>query len=79
MQNEQRQRRRDEQAEGTKWELKHFKHIQSDPVYENLGRLFRANPPTEDAYQFLENGPHDVVGKEEYTETPAPDFRDLKD
>ncbi|KAI0759179.1 hypothetical protein BC629DRAFT_1550110 [Irpex lacteus] len=68
----------DEQAAGTKWQLKHFKHIDADPVYERLGRLFKANPPSEDAYVFLENGPHDEVGKEEYTDTPAPEFRDPK-
>lgn len=57
IENEQRQRRRDESADGTTWELKHFKHIGSDPVYERLGRLFKANPPTEDAYVYLNNGP----------------------
>lgn len=31
-QNEQRQRRRDEAAAGTKWELKHFQHIDTDPT-----------------------------------------------
>lgn len=35
IENEQRQRRRDEQAAGTKWELKHFKRIESDPVCES--------------------------------------------
>ena len=59
--------------------IEHFKHIESDPVYERLGRLFKANPPSEDAYVFLENGPHDEVGKEEYTDTPAPEFRNPKD
>jgi hypothetical protein len=32
IENEQRQRRRDEVAAGTKWELKHFKHEDSDPL-----------------------------------------------
>jgi len=59
IENEQRQRRRDEAAAGTKWELKHFQHIDSDPTYERLGRLFKAVPATEDAYTFLQNGPHD--------------------
>ena len=31
-QNEQRQRRKDEAAAGTRWELKHFKHIDEDPI-----------------------------------------------
>ncbi|CCM04138.1 uncharacterized protein FIBRA_06300 [Fibroporia radiculosa] len=55
IENEQRQRRRDEQAAGTRWELKHFDHIDSDPSYERLGRLFKANPPTEDAYIYRHN------------------------
>ncbi|KIN96639.1 hypothetical protein M404DRAFT_162675 [Pisolithus tinctorius Marx 270] len=57
IENEQRQRRRDEVAAGTKWELKHFRHIESCPAYERLGRLFSANPPTEDGYVYLNNGP----------------------
>lgn len=31
-QNEQRQRRKDEQAEGTTWQLKHFEHVDHDPT-----------------------------------------------
>ena len=31
-QNEQRQRRKDEQAEGTTWQLKHFEHVDNDPT-----------------------------------------------
>ncbi|KAG1774741.1 hypothetical protein EV702DRAFT_1122440 [Suillus placidus] len=58
IENEQRQRRRDESAGGTTWELKHFKHVEHDPVYERLGKLFKANPPTEDGYAYLGNGPH---------------------
>ncbi|KAA1466808.1 Oxysterol-binding protein [Dentipellis sp. KUC8613] len=57
IENEQRQRRRDEAAEGTTWQLKHFVHVDSDPDYERLGRLFRINPPTEDAYVYQHNGP----------------------
>ncbi|KAI0789174.1 Oxysterol-binding protein [Abortiporus biennis] len=57
IENEQRQRRRDELAAGTKWELKHFDHIDSDPIYEELGRLFKANPSEEDAYIYRHNGP----------------------
>ncbi|KAI0063340.1 Oxysterol-binding protein [Artomyces pyxidatus] len=57
IENEQRQRRRDEAAEGTTWKLKHFVHEDSDPTYERLGKLFKANPPTEDMYVFLCNAP----------------------
>jgi len=57
IENDQRQRRRDEVAAGTKWELKHFDHLESDPVYEDLGRLFKAVPPEEDAYVYRHNGP----------------------
>lgn len=32
IENDQRQRRKDEAAAGTKWELKHFKHEDSDPL-----------------------------------------------
>ncbi|KAG1740144.1 uncharacterized protein EDB91DRAFT_1133189 [Suillus paluster] len=58
IENEQRQRRKDESAGGTTWELKHFKHVDNDPVYERLGKLFKVHPPTEDAYVYLNNGPH---------------------
>jgi len=57
IENEQRQRRRDEQAAGTTWQLKHFKHLESDPLYEELGKSFNAIPPTEDTYVFLDNWP----------------------
>ncbi|KAI0717770.1 hypothetical protein C8T65DRAFT_640760, partial [Cerioporus squamosus] len=50
IENEQRQRRRDEQAAGTSWQLRHFEHIPSDPVYERLAKKFNGNPPTEDTY-----------------------------
>ncbi|KAI0944507.1 hypothetical protein AcW1_002195 [Taiwanofungus camphoratus] len=55
IENEQRQRRKDEQAAGTVWPLKHFDHIDADPIYERLGRLFKASPPTEDAYVYKHN------------------------
>ncbi|OJA15017.1 hypothetical protein AZE42_08706 [Rhizopogon vesiculosus] len=57
IENDQRQRRRDEATANKTWELKHFQYIESDPVYEHLGKLFKANPPTEDAYVYLNNGP----------------------
>ncbi|KAG1805393.1 hypothetical protein EV424DRAFT_1474363 [Suillus variegatus] len=50
-------RRRDESAAGATWELKHFKHVEHDPVYERLGKFFKANLPTEDGYIYLGNGP----------------------
>ncbi|THH18219.1 hypothetical protein EW146_g2718 [Bondarzewia mesenterica] len=58
IENEQRQRRRDEVAAATSWQLRHFKHHESDPVYESLGRLFRANPSVEDVYIFQHNVTH---------------------
>ncbi|KAG5638955.1 hypothetical protein H0H81_008455 [Sphagnurus paluster] len=63
IENEQRQRRRDEQAAGTVWALKHFEHAPSDPLYERLARIARPPlvPPTEDAYVFLENPPKTLV------------------
>ncbi|EIM84272.1 Oxysterol-binding protein [Stereum hirsutum FP-91666 SS1] len=57
IENEQRQRRKDEVAAGTKWELKHFVHVDEDPLYERLGKAFKASPPTEDMYVFQNNAP----------------------
>jgi len=57
IENEQRQRRRDEAAASTSWQLKHFVHEDEDRLYERLGRLFKVNPPTEDAYVYQNNGP----------------------
>ncbi|KAH9990363.1 Oxysterol-binding protein [Russula vinacea] len=57
IENEQRQRRRDEAAAGTTWELKHFVHQDDDPLYERLGKLFKTIPPTEDMYIYQNNGP----------------------
>jgi len=53
IENEQRQRRKDEAEAETSWQLKHFRHIENDPTYERLGKLFNANPPEEDAYVFI--------------------------
>jgi len=61
IENEQRQRRRDEQSAGAKWELKHFEHVESDPIYERLGRLFKAVPATEDTYVYKHNLPTPVA------------------
>ncbi|KAF4611846.1 hypothetical protein D9613_003776 [Agrocybe pediades] len=57
IENEQRQRRKDEVAEGRTWELRHFDHVASDPIYEQLGRLAKIVPPTEDVYTFKGNWP----------------------
>ncbi|KAI0311672.1 Oxysterol-binding protein [Amylostereum chailletii] len=57
IENEQRQRRRDEAAAGTTWKLRHFVHEDSDPVYERLGKLFRVAPSTEDMYVYQYNAP----------------------
>ncbi|KAL5478891.1 KES1 [Sanghuangporus weigelae] len=57
IENEQRQRRREEQARGEKWPLRHFRREENDPEYEKLGRVFNANPPVEDRYVFLKNEP----------------------
>jgi len=57
IENEQRQRRKEEAASAQPWQLKHFVQIPSDPIYERLGKAFKANPPTEDGYVFLDNAP----------------------
>ncbi|PFH50370.1 hypothetical protein AMATHDRAFT_4022 [Amanita thiersii Skay4041] len=57
IENEQRQRRKDEAAAGTTWQLKHFSTVESDPIYERLGRLVKITPPTEDKYEFNGNWP----------------------
>ncbi|KAF8263154.1 Oxysterol-binding protein [Lactarius quietus] len=57
IENEQRQRRRDEAAAGTTWQLKHFVHEDDDPLYERLGKQFKASPPNEDVYVYQNNGP----------------------
>lgn len=61
IENEQRQMRRDESANGTKWELKHFRHVDNCPVYQRLRGLFDphiGHPVQEDGYVYLDNGPH---------------------
>ncbi|KAG8710890.1 Oxysterol binding protein [Ceratobasidium sp. 394] len=49
--------RRDEQAAGTPWQLKHFVRVESDADYETLGAHFDAQPPIEDVYVYQNNGP----------------------
>jgi len=57
IENEMRQRRKDEAASGTSWPLKHFTPLASDPLYEELAQLAKIIPPTEDTYIFQENWP----------------------
>ncbi|TFK37631.1 hypothetical protein BDQ12DRAFT_149207 [Crucibulum laeve] len=57
IENEQRQRRKDEAAAGTTWPLKHFTHVESDAIYERLGKFVKIVPPTEDTYVFQDNWP----------------------
>ncbi|KAK2460375.1 hypothetical protein APHAL10511_007540 [Amanita phalloides] len=57
IENDQRQRRKDEATTGTTWQLKHFAFAEYDPVYDKLGRLAKINPSTEETYEFKENWP----------------------
>jgi hypothetical protein len=57
IENDQRQRRKDELAAASKWPMKHFKPLESDPFYQSLGKHFNASPATEDCYVFQENWP----------------------
>ncbi|KAF5353276.1 hypothetical protein D9756_003683 [Leucocoprinus leucothites] len=61
IENDQRQMRKDEAAEERKWELKHFKRQESDPLYEKLGKMAKISPPEEDYYEFLANWPQSLV------------------
>jgi len=67
IENEQRQRRRDEQAGETKWQLRYFDHVERDADYQALGHYFNVNPPSEDTY-ILKKEPH-----------PAPDYPEPTD
>ncbi|TFK69778.1 Oxysterol-binding protein [Pluteus cervinus] len=57
IENDQRQRRKDEQAAGTTWPFKHFNRLESDPIYEELAKVVKLTPPVEDIYEFQENWP----------------------
>ncbi|KAG8875299.1 Oxysterol binding protein [Tulasnella sp. 331] len=50
--NEQRQRRKDEREAGTTWQLKYFEHIDEDPSYTKLSKLFNADKEKQDGYVF---------------------------
>ena len=53
-QNDQRQRRKDEQAAGTPWELWHFQHVEEDAEYQRLADMLhdKLTPAHEDGYLF---------------------------
>ncbi|KAF9529050.1 hypothetical protein CPB83DRAFT_853129 [Crepidotus variabilis] len=57
IENEQRQKRKDETAAGSKWELRFFEKQDSDPTYEQLARIAKLTPPTEEKYAFKGNWP----------------------
>lgn len=54
IENEQRQRRRDELAAGETWQLWNFDHVDSDPKFQELVALLhdKSQPTTEDAYVY---------------------------
>ncbi|KAK4686472.1 hypothetical protein P7C73_g3653, partial [Tremellales sp. Uapishka_1] len=54
IENEQRQRRKDEAAAGKSWELVRFTHVDSDPEYQNLASMLhdKLTPVAEDAYVY---------------------------
>ncbi|KAH7103724.1 Oxysterol-binding protein [Auriculariales sp. MPI-PUGE-AT-0066] len=59
IENEARQRRKDEQTAGTTWSLEYFDRLDNDPEYEILGKMFKANPITEEVYAY--KGPEDPL------------------
>ncbi|KAJ7875368.1 hypothetical protein B0H14DRAFT_2716328 [Mycena olivaceomarginata] len=63
IENEMRQRRKDETASGVPWALKHFVPLANDPVYEELAKHTKIAPSTEDAYVFQENWPQTLREK----------------
>ncbi|WWC87414.1 uncharacterized protein L201_002303 [Kwoniella dendrophila CBS 6074] len=54
IENDQRQRRKDETANNTTWQYLHFTHVDSDSDYQFLSALLhdKLTPPHEDAYVF---------------------------
>ena len=53
-QNDQRQRRRDEAAAGTSWDLVRFEYVESDEEYRTLADMLhdKLTPSHEDGYIF---------------------------
>lgn len=54
IENDQRQRRKDEAAAGTTWEPVHFTHLDEDPEYQKLVAALhdKLTPAHEDGYVF---------------------------
>jgi hypothetical protein len=54
LQNDQRQRRKDEAAQNLPWQLVHFNHVESDGEYSRLAGMLhdKLTPAHEDAYVF---------------------------
>lgn len=50
---DQRERRKTEQAEGTAWQLKHFKYQEADPEYERLAALCKHSPAREEGWTYV--------------------------
>ncbi|CED85611.1 Oxysterol-binding protein [Phaffia rhodozyma] len=48
----QRELRKTEQAQGTEWALRYFKHTASDPDYSHLATLGKVQPSTEEGWEF---------------------------
>jgi len=57
IENDQRQKRREETAAGMTWPLKHFVHVDSDPIYQELAKLSGIIPAEEDVYIYQNNPP----------------------
>ncbi|KZO97629.1 Oxysterol-binding protein [Calocera viscosa TUFC12733] len=58
IENQQRQMRKDEVAAGTTWQLKYFKKIPHDELYERLSEMYNGQPPTDEMYVYT--GPDQV-------------------
>lgn len=50
IENDQRQRRKDEKEQGGAWQLVYFNHVESDPLYRTLAKQVKHIPDDEDAY-----------------------------
>jgi len=57
IENEQRQRRRDEVSANESWSLTYFDHVDSDPVYRALAKHVKGIPDEEDAYIYNGKSP----------------------
>jgi len=52
LENDQRQKRKDEQASGQTWQLQRFTLVNDDADYRTLARAFGGDPSTQDSYHF---------------------------